>query len=56
MVFLLPHAKHATLNASALYSPDSLTLPLTSDALTDTILKSLVDSGFIQLFYRHDIR
>src|SRR5882724_1879388 len=35
----------ATLNASALSNPDSLTLFLTSDTLPDMVLKSLVDSG-----------
>jgi len=41
----LPRAKHTTLNASALSSPESLTLALTSDSLPNTILKTLVDSG-----------
>src|SRR5882724_10826618 len=40
-----PCVKFLILNASALSNPDSLTIPLTSDTLPNTTLKSLVDSG-----------
>src|SRR5882724_8554096 len=38
-------ASTVTLYASTLSNPDSLTLPLTTDSLPNTILNSLVDSG-----------
>ena len=39
------HASTITLYASTLSNPDSLTLPLTTNSLLNTTLKSLVDSG-----------